>query len=113
MLSLPLVAGLSLRILCIIDLSPRRLVKLVQPMVEPGSQGFVDLAYTPEGALAPETSRVWQFALTLVSVEGLGKTGQTGYLQMSGPVNGSVGACFFTPLPAAAVLLLADSNLQR
>ena len=52
-----------------------RLVKLVQPMVEPGSQGFVDLQYNADGALAPETSRVWQFALTLVSADSLGKTG--------------------------------------
>ena len=52
-----------------------RLGKLVEPIVEPGNQGFVDLSYTPDGALQPEQSRVWQFGLSLVQADGVGKTG--------------------------------------
>jgi hypothetical protein len=39
-------------------------------------QGFVDLAYTPDGALVEENARVWQFSLALVRAEGVGPTGQ-------------------------------------
>ncbi|KAG2422970.1 hypothetical protein HXX76_015641 [Chlamydomonas incerta] len=52
-----------------------RLVKLLEPTIEPGSQGFVDLAYNGQGALQPETSRVWSFGLSLVQADGVGKTG--------------------------------------
>jgi hypothetical protein len=38
-------------------------------------QGFVDLAYTPDGALVEENARVWQFSLALVKAEGVGPTG--------------------------------------
>ncbi|GFR45431.1 hypothetical protein Agub_g6810, partial [Astrephomene gubernaculifera] len=52
-----------------------RLRKLLEPVLEPGGQGFVDLSYSPEGALQPESARVWQFGLTLVQADGVGKTG--------------------------------------
>ncbi|GIL65402.1 hypothetical protein Vafri_19136 [Volvox africanus] len=52
-----------------------RLRKLLDPVLDPGGQGFVDLSYTPDGALLPETSRVWQFGLSLVQADGVGKTG--------------------------------------
>ncbi|KAG2426707.1 hypothetical protein HYH02_014747 [Chlamydomonas schloesseri] len=52
-----------------------RLVKLLEPTMEPGSQGFVDLAYNAQGALQPETGRVWSFGLGLVQADGVGKTG--------------------------------------
>lgn len=45
-----------------------RLQDLVKPTVEPGSQGFVDMAFTADGSLLPESSRVWQFALRPVKV---------------------------------------------
>lgn len=53
-----------------------RLQDLIQPMMEPGGQGFVDLKFGPDGALVPESARVWQFAFTLVSAEGVGPTGE-------------------------------------
>ncbi|GIM08711.1 hypothetical protein Vretimale_12708 [Volvox reticuliferus] len=52
-----------------------RLRKLLEPVLDPGGQGFVDLSYTPDGALLPETSRVWQFGLSLVQADGVAKTG--------------------------------------
>lgn len=53
-----------------------RLRKLVEPILDPGGQGFVDLSYTPDGALLPESSRVWQFGLALVQADAVGKTGE-------------------------------------
>lgn len=55
-----------------------RLQDLVNPTTETGSQGFVDLGFTPDGALLPETMRVWQFSLTPLKVEGVGPTGMNG-----------------------------------
>ncbi len=55
---------------------PRRLQDLVQPTLEPGQQAFVDLAFTPDGALLEESARVWQCGLTLVRAEGIGPTGE-------------------------------------
>ncbi|KXZ43546.1 hypothetical protein GPECTOR_87g408 [Gonium pectorale] len=52
-----------------------RLRKLLDPVLEPGGQGFVDLSYTPDGALLPETTRVWQFGMSLVRADSVGKTG--------------------------------------
>lgn len=46
------------------------------PTLDPGSQAFVDLGFTTEGALLPETSRVWQFSFTPLKVEGVGPTGE-------------------------------------
>lgn len=70
-LPLTVTASISLPLL-------HRLKKLIEPVIEPGSQGFVDLSYLPDGSLAPERDRVWQFALSLVQVDGLGKTGEAG-----------------------------------
>lgn len=50
----------------------------MNPTTETGSQGFVDLGFTPDGALLPETMRVWQFSLTPLKVEGVGPTGMNG-----------------------------------
>ncbi|EFJ44587.1 hypothetical protein VOLCADRAFT_95212 [Volvox carteri f. nagariensis] len=52
-----------------------RLRKLLDPVLDPGGQGFVDFNYRPDGALLPENSRVWQFGLSLVQADGVGKTG--------------------------------------
>ena len=49
---------------------PYRLQDLVTPTLEPGSQSFVDLNFTTDGALMPESSRIWQFSLTPVKVRG-------------------------------------------
>jgi hypothetical protein len=49
-------------------LRARRLQDLVQPVLEPGGQGFVDFAFTPDGALQPEVTRVWQFAFSIGKV---------------------------------------------
>ncbi|KAG1657045.1 hypothetical protein FOA52_009240 [Chlamydomonas sp. UWO 241] len=55
-----------------------RLEDLVKPTMEPGSQGFVDMAFTADGSLLPESSRVWQFSLRPVKAEGVGPTGLHG-----------------------------------
>ena len=55
-----------------------RLQDLVVPTLEPGSQGFVDLGFTTDGALLPETSRVWQFSFTPIKAENVGPTGEEG-----------------------------------
>lgn len=52
-----------------------RLRTLLTPILEPGSQGFVDLSYGADGGLQPETGRVWQFGLSLVQADAVGKTG--------------------------------------
>jgi hypothetical protein len=59
-----------------LDPLTRRLQDLVVPTLDPGSQAFVDLGFTTEGALLPETSRVWQFSFTPLKVEGVGPTGE-------------------------------------
>ena len=46
--------------------------------MDPGGQGFVDLSYSPDGALQPEMNRVWQFGLSLVQADGVGKSGEWG-----------------------------------
>lgn len=53
-----------------------RLRTLLTPILEPGSQGFVDLSYGADGGLQPETGRVWQFGLSLVQADAVGKTGE-------------------------------------
>lgn len=53
-----------------------RLQELVVPTLDPGSQAFVDLGFTSDGVLLPETSRVWQFSFTPLKVEGAGPTGE-------------------------------------
>jgi hypothetical protein len=52
-----------------------RLCDIARPALEPGQQGFLDLAYTADGALIEDAARVWQFGLALVKAEGVGKTG--------------------------------------
>ena len=54
------------------------------PTLEPGSQGFVDLGFTTDGALLPETSRIWQFSFTPIKVEGVGPTGESEGVGTSG-----------------------------
>ncbi len=53
----------------------RRLCDILQPSLEPGQQGFLDLAFTADGALIEDAAHVWQFGLSLVRAEGVGKTG--------------------------------------
>lgn len=38
------------------------------------------MGFTPDGALLPETMRVWQFSLTPLKVEGVGPTGKNGWV---------------------------------
>lgn len=47
----------------------------MRPALEPGQQGFLDLAYTADGMIIEDAARVWQFGLTLLKAEGVGKTG--------------------------------------
>ncbi|KAL6749692.1 hypothetical protein V8C86DRAFT_2838028 [Haematococcus lacustris] len=51
------------------------LQSLLKPLLEPGQQGFIDLGYSPQGALQEELGRVWQCCLTLLRAEGVGPTG--------------------------------------
>ncbi|GFH08805.1 uncharacterized protein HaLaN_03832, partial [Haematococcus lacustris] len=46
------------------------LQSLLKPLLEPGQQGFIDLGYSPQGALQEELGRVWQCCLTLLRAEG-------------------------------------------
>ncbi|KAF5843394.1 hypothetical protein DUNSADRAFT_16893 [Dunaliella salina] len=55
-----------------------RLCDIVQPVLEPGHQGFLDLAYTADGVLIEDSAPVWQFGMQLVKAEGVGKTGLRG-----------------------------------
>ena len=59
-------------------LPPSRMPDLVTPVLEPGGQAFVDLSYGIDGSLQPESSRVWQFGLSLVQATGVGQTGGGG-----------------------------------
>eukprot|EP00798_Chlamydomonas_sp_ICE-L_P001351 gene1351-32713_t len=54
-----------------------RLQDLAQPVMDPGNQSFVDLTYSADGALKPET-RCSMFSFAPVKVEGVGPTGLKG-----------------------------------
>lgn len=52
-----------------------RLSDIVRPALEPGQQAFLDLAYTDDGAVIDGADHVWEYGITLIKAEGVGKTG--------------------------------------